>query len=268
MMTLSTSHPGSPVAVGDGPDSGDLRTPAVGSRRSAGRVARLAAVLLAVVTLAGACSSDDGSEAGDSPGNAAAEVADGQGDAATGDGVDTAADSAPGSIPQAADAVGLEGAELEEYLARRYEAYWDAYDAARGAPTASPETDFPALGDLAAGEQLEASYDTLRRMAEQGEAIREPEAPAIEGIDANSEHRVRIEMIDGTLAEISGCVVNDDVRHQAETGDILSDSVATVLSTSTMALTDGQWKLIRSRAVDIQDGVTGCWDEGEAAFPW
>lgn len=171
-------------------------------------------------------------------------------------------------VPVAADAAGLEGPELEEYLARRYEAFWDAYDAARGAPTASPQTDFPALGDLAAGEMLEASYEELIRMATDGEALREPETPAVEGIEANAEHRIRVDLVDGTVAELSGCLVNDDVRHIPETGDIVQDSVITVQSVATMALNDGQWKVIRSRSQDITDGVSGCWLEDASAFPW
>ncbi len=172
------------------------------------------------------------------------------------------------TVPGGGQAADLEGPALEEYLARRYEAYWDAYDAARSAPTANPSTDFPILGNLAAGEQLEVSYQTLIELSEKGEAIREPDTPAIDGIDSNSEHRVRIDLIDGTVAEISGCVVNDDVRHVVDSGAVVRESVATVMSASTMALTDGEWKLIRSRAVDIADGVTGCWLTDDSEFPF
>lgn len=160
------------------------------------------------------------------------------------------------------------GRELEEYLARRYEAYWDAFDAARGAPTVDPSTDFPLLDDLAAGEQLEVSYRSVIDLAEKGEAIREPGTPAIDGIDADSEHRVRVDSVDGAVAELSGCVVNDDVRHEVASGTVIRDDVATVLSTSTMVLTGGDWKLIRSRALDISAGVTGCWLSDDSEFPY
>lgn len=54
-------------------------------------------------------------------------------------------------------------------------------------------------------------------------------------------------------------------RHRGPAGRVASDQVVdavvrTVRSTATMALTEsGVWKLIRSQAVAIDDGVTGCW---------
>ena len=35
-----------------------------------------------------------------------------------------------------------------------------------------------------------------------------------------------------------------------------------------MAFTDGEWKLIRSRAIDIAEGVTGCWLTADAEYPY
>lgn len=242
---------------------------------------RLVAAALALLLVAGACSSDTDPEVAGEQQTATADeqtaavdggepAADGEVQpgipVASGDGAAPAGGDAPVAAPTGG--ANLEGAELEEYLARRYEAYWDAYDAARSAPTANPSVDFPQLGALAAGEQLDISYQSVIELAEKGEAIREPDTAAIAGNDANTEHRVRIDVIDGTVAEISGCVVNDDVRHVVGSGDVIRDSVATVMSTSTMALTDGEWKLIRSRAVEIDEGVTGCWLTDEATFPY
>jgi hypothetical protein len=177
-------------------------------------------------------------------------------------------DAAPAVTLADGDPSGLGGDELEAYVANRYEAYWDAYDAARNAPSASPSSDFPILTDLAAGEQLDVSYESLIELAEKGEAIREPDTPAIGGVDADAEHRVRVELIDDSLAEISACVVNDDVRHVVASDAVVRDTVSTVASVATMALTEGEWKLIRSRAVDIADGVTGCWLTDDAEYPY
>ncbi|MGI9613597.1 MAG: hypothetical protein ACR2QO_11840 [Acidimicrobiales bacterium] len=163
---------------------------------------------------------------------------------------------------------GLDGTDLEAYIAGRYEAYWDAYDAARTTPSVNPSTDFPILADLAAGEQLEVSHESLIELAEKGEAIREPETPAIAGVDADAEHRLRVDLVDGSVAEISACVVNDDVRHIVGSGAIVRDAVTTVTSEATMAFTGGEWKLIRSRAIDIADGVTGCWLTADAEYPY
>jgi hypothetical protein len=172
------------------------------------------------------------------------------------------------SSEQGAAGAPIPGEELEELIAGRYEAYWDGLDAARREPTADPARDVPMLAELAAGEQLDVSYQALTELAESGDAIREPDTPAIGGIDADSEHRVRIDRIDGTVAEVSACLVNDDVRFSVDSGAVVRESVSTVLSSATMALTAGRWKLIRSRAVEIGDGVSGCWLTGDAEFPY
>ncbi|MEZ5410663.1 MAG: hypothetical protein R2761_21730 [Acidimicrobiales bacterium] len=170
-------------------------------------------------------------------------------------------DSPVPPLPPGAGAAGLTGAPLEEYLARRYEAYWDAFDAARTHPTADPGADFPELAELAAGAQLDLSHQSIADLAAAGEATREPSEPAIGGTDAATEHRVRVDRVDGAAAELTACVVNDDVRYVVATNQVVDAGVRTVRSTATMALTgDGRWKLIRSQAVAIDDGVTGCWN--------
>ena len=181
--------------------------------------------------------------------------------ASTPEGSASGAPGAPGApAPPGGDAAGLTGKALEEYVARRYEAYWDAFDAARTHPTADPAGDFPELAELAAGSQLDVSRQTIADMAAAGEATKEPAQPAIAGTDAATEHRVRVDRIDGATAELTACVVNDDVRYVAASGQVVDAGVRTVRSTATMALTEGGvWKLIRSQAVAIDDGVTGCW---------
>lgn len=176
--------------------------------------------------------------------------------------------AAPGApAPPGGDAAGLTDKALEEYVARRYEAYWDAFDAARTHPTADPAGDFPELAELAAGTQLDVSRQTIADMAAAGEATKEPAQPAIAGTDAATEHRVRVDRIDAATAELTACVVNDDVRYVAASGQVVDAGVRTVRSTATMALTEGGvWKLIRSQAVSIDDGVTGCWSGDD--FPY
>ncbi len=169
---------------------------------------------------------------------------------------------APGGAPAppGVDADELTGKALEEYLARRYEAYWDAFDAARTHPTASPAADFPELAELADGTQLDTSHQSIADLAAAGEATKEPAEPAIGGTDAATEHRVRVDRVDGAAAELTACVVNDDVRYAVGSGQVVDAGVRTVRSTATMARGEGgQWKLIRSQAVSIDDGVTGCW---------
>ncbi|MGF1596822.1 MAG: hypothetical protein ACFCVK_07795 [Acidimicrobiales bacterium] len=165
------------------------------------------------------------------------------------------------------DGSGLSAAELESLLADRYHAYWDAFDAARAIPTDDPAVDFPRLRQLAAGEQLASSYDAITDLAVSGEARREPPIPAIDGTGADDEHRVRVDRIEGAAAELAVCVVVDDVRYVTATDTVVDAGVATVLSSATLALDDGEWKVIRSRAVEVVDGVGGCWLTDDADFP-
>lgn len=163
---------------------------------------------------------------------------------------------------------GLTGRELEAFLAVRYEAYWEAFDEARRLPTSQAPLDFPSLELLAAGEQLDLSYRAVSELTRRGEAIREADLPAIAGTDAASEHRVSIDRVAGPLAEISACMVNDDVRYKVADGTIVDARVTTVRSGATMALTDQGWKVIRSRAERIDEGVTGCWLTRDTAYPY
>jgi hypothetical protein len=158
--------------------------------------------------------------------------------------------------------------ELLTYLARRYEAYWYAFDIARRAPSDDPAADYPALDNLAAGEQLDQAYEELGQLFTNGHAIREPETPAIAGLDENSSLRIRFENIEEGVAELVSCLVNDQVIYDTGDGSIISDSVRTVRARATMAKADGTWKVIRSQATGLDAGVGGCWLEGEERYPY
>ncbi len=162
----------------------------------------------------------------------------------------------------------MAGDELEDVLATRYEAFWQAFGEARTAPTADPATDFPALADLAAGQQLEQANAEVIDLAAKGQAIRAPQTPAVPGLDVDSAHRIRIERVDGSTADLVACFVNDRIAYRVSDGAVISDAVVTVKAEATMARTDGTWKLIRSHAVALDPGVAGCWLEGDADYPW
>lgn len=167
-----------------------------------------------------------------------------------------------------ASAEGLEGKDLEAFVAARYEAYWDAFDAARRSPSATPSTDHPALLGLAAGDQLDQSYEQVIALFEIGEAMRESDEPSIEGTDSPTEHRVQVELVDDALANITACTVADDERYNVESDEAVEQNVLSVASRSTMVISDGQWKIIRAEATSIEQGVAGCWLEGEEVYPY
>ena len=248
--------------------------------------------LLAVLLVLGACSSaGDGEQTAEvgAPSTTSAVVTEGAGDGEDGaDTAETAADAgaepativvegqsppSTGSMVEEVGEVltetgeGLGGTELEQFLARRYEAYWQAFDLARQAPTADPAVDYPVLATLVAGEQLELTYGELGDLFDLGHAIREPESPAVPGLDANSAHRIRIESLETGVAELVSCLINDQVRYDVTSGEVLNEQIITVQTRTTMAKADGTWKVIRSAAVGLEEGIAGCWLEPESSYP-
>lgn len=241
---------------------------------------------LVIAAMLAGCSSDDSPEENTSSTDTSADADDGgAGSDQAGAEVDTdggdesAADADDPALPPPGDPSAelgpilgetgedLAGPDLEQYLARRYEAYWQAFDIARRSPTADPETVYPELSNLAAGEQLEVTHAELRVLSEAGQAIRDPDSPAVPGLDANSAHRIRIESLEDGVAELVSCLVNDQIHYEVTSGEVVSDTVRTVLTRSTMARADGTWKVIRSEATGLDAGVAGCWLEDEGEYP-
>lgn len=162
----------------------------------------------------------------------------------------------------------LTGVDLERHLARRYEAFWLAFDGARSAPSSDPALNHPQLAAFATGDQLEAAYAELEGLAASGQALREPDQAAVPGLDNEQSIRVRVDLVDGVTAQLAACVVNDMVVYQTDDDTVVNAQVLTVEGAATMVFTDGAWKVLRSQAVDLQQGVGGCWDDGAANFPW
>ena len=255
----------------------DQRKP---DRRSASRRWWAAGVaVLSVATVAG-CSSGSGDDGQSFPvfvdEAAVPEAAVAEGDGATESEVvvvetDDEEAGTSGGPATSVDELSLDelsGAELEEFLARRYEGFWSAFDRARAEPSPDPATGHPQLADLATGTQLDAAHAELAELAASGRALREPDQPAVPGLDHEQSIRVRVDSIDGATAELSSCLVNDLVAYQRDDGTVISDQVVTVQATATMVLTDGTWKLLRSQAVGLETGVGGCWNEDPSTFPW
>lgn len=189
-----------------------------------------------------------------------------QAEAQAQDDLEGAAEAGQVAVPSNAD--GLEGDDLEAFIAARYEAYWEAFDAARRSPSPNPSADHPSLLDLAAGKQLQQSYAQVIALFEIGEALRESDKPLIGGTDSGTEHRVRVELVDEALATVVACTVADDERYNVATDETVEQNVLSVESTSTMVIAEGEWKIIRAKATAIESGVGGCWLEGDDVYPY
>ena len=139
--------------------------------------------------------------------------------------------------------------DVEALVTERYLAFWDARFDANSAPSADP--DDPALKEYATGEQLENVLEETVRNREEGLAFRRP-------ANSVSERRPTIIEIDGDVARIHDCAINDGVVYRVATDEVVDESVATHSVEATMRLVDGEWKLEAARLLQRWEGVAGC----------
>lgn len=116
---------------------------------------------------------------------------------------------------------------------------------------AVPDPDSTAVADTHTGPMLEQRLTTLRGLRAEGKAIRYP---------TPSQYRIEIEevAIDGDVARLSACVIDDGQRVEASTGDAAASGVGTVLWKAAMRRVDGSWRLAERVEEDRWDGVAGC----------
>lgn len=140
------------------------------------------------------------------------------------------------------------GGTVEDEITARYLAFWEARFAANQNP---PNPDDPRLAELATGDQLENVIAETRRRRDDGLALRRP---------ANSITRrdVTVRSVDGDVATIQDCAVNDGVIYRVATGEVVNDDVVTQSVSATMRRVGGEWKLERATLVQEWQGVAGC----------
>lgn len=140
------------------------------------------------------------------------------------------------------------GSDEEVQILDRYLAFWEARFEANTDPV---NPDDERLADLATGAQLDNVREETRKRAEAGLALRRPE-------DSITERRPRIVKIDGDVATIQDCAINDGIVYRVSTGEVIDDSVATRSVSATMRRVDGRWRLESARELQKWEGVAGC----------
>lgn len=136
----------------------------------------------------------------------------------------------------------------EAQILDRYLAFWDARFEANTDPV---NPDDERLADLATGAQLDNVREETRKRAEAGLAFRRPD-------DSITERRPRIVKIDGDVATIQDCAINDGIIYRVDSGEIVNDDIVTQNVDATMRLIDGVWKLERASLLQEWEGVAGC----------
>lgn len=182
----------------------------------------LAITLAIAAFIAGACSDDDG-------------------DAVAGDSTSTSTSSR--STTTTADPMSA----LEEEVTAAYETASRAFiDAA-----AIPDPDFPAFVATHVGPMLEQRRGVLTGLRADGRVIRYP---------PNSQYRIEVQdiEIDGDVARLDVCVVDDGERVVVSTGEVVAGGVGTVQARAAMQRVDGEWRLAERTQEAEWEGVAGC----------
>jgi hypothetical protein len=131
-----------------------------------------------------------------------------------------------------------------------------AYDAAGRAyveAAAIPDPDLPALAATTVDPLLAQSRKAIRSLKLEGRAGRYP---------SPSKYRTDVDpstiQIDGDVAKLEACVVDDGQIIEVSTGRVLDDSLSTVLWQAALRRVDGTWRLAEQRVMSRWEGEAGC----------
>lgn len=129
-----------------------------------------------------------------------------------------------------------------------------AYEAASRAfidAAAVPDPNFPALAATHTGPMLVQRRDVLLGLKADGRVIRYPQPSMYLVV-------VRSVELQGDVAKVAFCAVDDGERVQVATGVILASGVSTVTGTAALQRQDGLWKLAEQKFDSRQQEVASC----------
>lgn len=130
-----------------------------------------------------------------------------------------------------------------------YRGYWHAYFTA-----ADPvDPDHPLISRYATVERALGVKAGLERFLERGVVAQ------LRG-DGSNTHAILSVEIDGSIAVLRDCSIDDGLLVSAATGAVVDDDVVTRESEFTLTAVDGSWKVsgTEPRLISEQPGVAGC----------
>jgi hypothetical protein len=134
----------------------------------------------------------------------------------------------------------------------RYVGFWEARTAAN---TGVPNPAAPGLAEFATGDQLAAVVAETQANLDNGVAFRPADRPA-------NIREVRVVSIEGDIAVVQECVVDDGLVVRRDTGEVVNDSVTTQSVRGELRRVDGAWRLAAATVIQFWEGVAGCAVEG------
>lgn len=135
----------------------------------------------------------------------------------------------------------------EDEITMVVEGWYDVRVAAVLSGEYEPET----LEEHVTGSALEQFADSLSHRAEQGIAVREPDE------DPSSVEVISV-AIDGERALAVECTVDALIQVQAETGEVIDDSVVTYVRELSLARSEDSWLIERVQIREEEVGVQPC----------
>lgn len=140
------------------------------------------------------------------------------------------------------------GADPKAEVTTAYLAFWEARFKANEDPV---NPDDPALRQYATGSQLEnVLAETSKRRAD-GLAFRK-------AIPSAARRDVTVVEVNGEVATVQECSVNDGVVYRVSNGEVVDGDVVTHSVDASLRLIDGQWKVESTRLIQKWEGIGGC----------
>lgn len=129
-----------------------------------------------------------------------------------------------------------------------------AYEAANRAFIEAAAVPDPNHADIAAthtGPMLEQTRDVLAALQRDQRIIRYP---------ADSQYRIVVDdvEVDGDVARLEFCGIDDGERIDARTGEVISSGVLTARGDAAMRFEGGIWKLAEQSFTSREEGVAAC----------
>jgi hypothetical protein len=114
-----------------------------------------------------------------------------------------------------------------------------------------PDDANPEIDALAVGPALDALVAIVRGNMAAGTVFRAAQP-------SRTSHRLEVRSVNGPVATLYDCFVDDGLVVEASSGRVINAAVATKEVSATLLLVDGRWKVFDDVFDSRTEGVAGC----------
>jgi hypothetical protein len=135
----------------------------------------------------------------------------------------------------------------EDAVLAAYQGYWDTWLAA----TNPPDPDHPDLAKFAVGVQLARDREAITNYRQLSQMVRLPE-------NAAWSHEAAVASVNGDVAVITDCSIDDSVLLDRPSGRVLNDAVWSYALEATLVRESGTWRVDQLEVRSRWEGIAGC----------